>query len=443
MVDRTLSGGERKKVELASVLAMRPRLAILDEPDSGIDMISQDAVISMIYEIRDYGGSVILITHEEEVVKVADRAALMCSGQAFKTGSTQEIVDYYRGRCAPCTSKSFPSPEDARGLQATSPKVSHRHSRQHLRRAHNERPYRGYTGRCWTRTAAPVATRRFSRTAASLIWWCMRIGLSARIWCPVWRSNRKRRRRHRPGLHGLPGAKIEYPVHLCFGVLPAEGEQIINISGEVGEGGGVNLLAHCIFPNATNVRHHMQAQIAIGRNASYGYDEVHYHGEAGGVSVIPHAHISLEKGARLRTSFQLIDGRVGELDIDYEVEAAAEAVVEMLARVYGYGNDIIRIREKCVLKGEDARGVIKSRVAVTGEARSEVFSEMEASGRRSRGHVDCIEIVQDKARARAVPVVDVLDHTAKVTHEAAIGSVDSKQLETLMARGLDRRRRWM
>lgn len=114
MVDRTLSGGERKKVELASVLAMRPRLAILDEPDSGIDMISQDAVISMIYEIRDYGGSVILITHEEEVVKIADRAALMCSGLAFKTGGTQEIVDYYRGRCAPCTSKSYPSLEDTK-----------------------------------------------------------------------------------------------------------------------------------------------------------------------------------------------------------------------------------------------------------------------------------------------------------------------------------------
>lgn len=112
MVDRTLSGGERKKVELASVLAMRPRLAILDEPDSGIDMISQEAIISMIYEIRDYGGSVILITHEEEVVKIADRAALMCSGLAFKTGGTQEIVEYYRGRCAPCTSKSYPSSGD-------------------------------------------------------------------------------------------------------------------------------------------------------------------------------------------------------------------------------------------------------------------------------------------------------------------------------------------
>ena len=42
-VDRTLSGGERKRIELASVLALRPRLAILDEPDSGIDMLSTAA----------------------------------------------------------------------------------------------------------------------------------------------------------------------------------------------------------------------------------------------------------------------------------------------------------------------------------------------------------------------------------------------------------------
>ncbi|MBE0597567.1 MAG: ATP-binding cassette domain-containing protein, partial [Desulfuromonadales bacterium] len=39
-LDRTLSGGERKRIELASILALRPRLAILDEPDSGIDMLS-------------------------------------------------------------------------------------------------------------------------------------------------------------------------------------------------------------------------------------------------------------------------------------------------------------------------------------------------------------------------------------------------------------------
>ncbi|MFA6001598.1 MAG: SufD family Fe-S cluster assembly protein [Thermoleophilia bacterium] len=234
----------------------------------------------------------------------------------------------------------------------------------------------------------------------------------------------------------LPETKIEKPVHLCFGVLPESGEQNINIAVEVGCNAGVKLLAHCIFPNAISVRHNMQAQINIAENGFYGYDEVHFHGQQGGATVIPKAKITLGEGASLATGFQLTSGRVGELDIDYEVEAGPGSVAEMIARVFGSGSDRIRIREKCVLAGERARGIIKSRVAVKGSAISEVFSEMAAVGALSRGHVDCIEIVQEEGRARAVPVVEVFDHTAKVTHEAAIGSVDRKQLETLMARGL-------
>jgi len=234
----------------------------------------------------------------------------------------------------------------------------------------------------------------------------------------------------------LPGIKIEYPVHLCFGVLPKEGIQLINIDAEVGENSKVSLLAHCIFPNAVKVRHLMEAKIRVKKNGSYEYNEVHFHGEDGGVEVVPKAKIYLEEGARITTNFQLIHGRVGRLDIDYEVEAGKDSVTEMLAKAYGYGKDIIKIRESCILKGDGARGIIKSRVAVKDEAKSEVYSEVKAYGKNSRGHVDCVEIVQDKAQARAVPIVDVFEHTAKVTHEAAIGSVDKTQLETLMARGL-------
>jgi Fe-S cluster assembly ATP-binding protein len=111
-VDKTLSGGERKKIELASVLAMKPKLAILDEPDSGIDMLSQEAVMNLIREIKNYGGSVILITHDEEVVKTADRVALMCSGLAFKVGKPAEIIGYYKEHCKPCPTKVFPAKGD-------------------------------------------------------------------------------------------------------------------------------------------------------------------------------------------------------------------------------------------------------------------------------------------------------------------------------------------
>ncbi|NLO32720.1 MAG: hypothetical protein GX117_05100, partial [Candidatus Hydrogenedentes bacterium] len=52
-------------------------------------------------------------------------------------------------------------------------------------------------------------------------------------------------------------------------------------------------------------------------------------------------------------------------------------------------------------------------------------------------HVDCKEIVLDAAAARAVPTVEVRNPSAHITHEAAIGSVSSRQLQALLSRGLD------
>ena len=65
-----------------------------------------------------------------------------------------------------------------------------------------------------------------------------------------------------------------------------------------------------------------------------------------------------------------------------------------------------------------------------------VFSELTASAPYARGHVDCKEIVQDNGKVSAIPIVKVNHPKAHITHEASLGSVDSKQLQTLMARGL-------
>jgi Fe-S cluster assembly scaffold protein SufB len=73
---------------------------------------------------------------------------------------------------------------------------------------------------------------------------------------------------------------------------------------------------------------------------------------------------------------------------------------------------------------------------VRDEATAEVYNELTASAPFARGHVDCKEIVQGSAIARATPIVAVRHPLAHVTHEAAIGSVDAKELETLMARGM-------
>jgi len=233
------------------------------------------------------------------------------------------------------------------------------------------------------------------------------------------------------------GIKIENPVHLCFGVLPKEGIQEINIKAKIEDGAEIKMLAHCVFPNAIKVVHKMSADIEIGNNAFFEYTEVHFHGSIGGAEVIPKAKMRVGKNSRLITNFSLLKGRVGILKIDYDSEIQDNSILEMTAKVYGYGDDKIKIRETGRLIGKSSRGLIKSRVAVKENAQSEVISEINATAPEARGHVDCIEVVQGNALARAIPIVNVTNEFAQVTHEAAIGRVDKKQIETLMARGLE------
>ncbi len=235
----------------------------------------------------------------------------------------------------------------------------------------------------------------------------------------------------------LEGAIIKNPVHMCFGILPEEGLQEIEMNTIIQKNSSVSILAHCTFPNAVKVVHKMDASIEIQDGASYTYLERHVHGKKSGITVLPKARVTLGKHARFATDFELLSGRVGEINIDYETTCSDFSVLEMNAKINGTGDDRINIREIGHLKGEGARGVLTSRIAVRDRARAEVYNKLTASAPFARGHVDCKEIVQDEGVATAVPIVEVNHPKAHVTHEAAIGSVDDKQLETLMARGLN------
>ena len=234
----------------------------------------------------------------------------------------------------------------------------------------------------------------------------------------------------------LEGTIIKNPIHLCFGILHKKGIQEIRMDIKLETGASAHFIAHCIFPKAEKVRHIMDAVVEIAENAQMTYSEVHYHGPYGGIEVIPKAVVKVGKNGRYFTDFSLITGRVGKLGIDYTVKAGENAVIELIARVFGHGDDKISIKEKVMLDGENSRGLIKTRVALEDRAQAEVTGITEGNAAGARGHVDCMEIVKDSAVAKAIPIVNVTHPLAKVTHEAAIGSVDKRQLETLMAHGL-------
>jgi Fe-S cluster assembly ATP-binding protein len=103
LLDTTLSGGERRRIELAAVLAMAPRLAILDEPTAGIDLLSLEEVTAVIRGMGTHDRAVLLITHEEHVAAMADSASQLCAGRIVSQGAVGQVLASYTGRrCQRC-----------------------------------------------------------------------------------------------------------------------------------------------------------------------------------------------------------------------------------------------------------------------------------------------------------------------------------------------------
>jgi Fe-S cluster assembly ATP-binding protein len=107
MLDKTLSGGERRRIELAAVLATSPRLAILDEPTAGIDLLSLSEVVGVIRGMAKGGCGVLLITHEERVAAMADSASQLCGGRIVCRGAVERVLASYTGRsCLRCNGET-------------------------------------------------------------------------------------------------------------------------------------------------------------------------------------------------------------------------------------------------------------------------------------------------------------------------------------------------
>ncbi|MCF7935225.1 MAG: ATP-binding cassette domain-containing protein [Synergistales bacterium] len=102
MMDRGLSGGERKRIELASVYLMKPVLAILDEPDSGVDLLALGEIMRLFRHLTENGSSVLIITHREDVSEGCDRSYLMCAGEIVLEGSPEAVKRYFMNQCTPC-----------------------------------------------------------------------------------------------------------------------------------------------------------------------------------------------------------------------------------------------------------------------------------------------------------------------------------------------------
>lgn len=93
-VNASLSGGELKRIEIATILARDVKLAVFDEPEAGIDLWSFNNLIRIFEKMRqsDKSRTILVISHQERILNIADEIVVLADGKILKQGSKDEIL---------------------------------------------------------------------------------------------------------------------------------------------------------------------------------------------------------------------------------------------------------------------------------------------------------------------------------------------------------------
>ena len=102
-INSGLSGGELKRIEIAMLTAKKSKLTIFDEPEAGIDLWSFNNLISVFEKMHDdIKGSIVIISHQERILNIADEIVLISNGKVSKHGPKDEMLPQIFGKIKPC-----------------------------------------------------------------------------------------------------------------------------------------------------------------------------------------------------------------------------------------------------------------------------------------------------------------------------------------------------
>lgn len=102
-LNSSLSGGELKRIEIAMILARSTKLCLFDEPEAGIDLWSFNSLIRVFEKLHDkLGGEILIISHQERILNIADRVIVLADGQVKADGTKDEILPTLLNSSRPC-----------------------------------------------------------------------------------------------------------------------------------------------------------------------------------------------------------------------------------------------------------------------------------------------------------------------------------------------------
>ena len=102
-INASLSGGELKRIEIATLLARQTKLSLFDEPEAGVDLWSFQNLIRIFEKMRSeiQDSSIVIISHQERILQIADEIIVLADGRISRQGSPDEILPELIGRTAP------------------------------------------------------------------------------------------------------------------------------------------------------------------------------------------------------------------------------------------------------------------------------------------------------------------------------------------------------
>ncbi|MEJ5258256.1 MAG: SufD family Fe-S cluster assembly protein [Fervidobacterium sp.] len=233
------------------------------------------------------------------------------------------------------------------------------------------------------------------------------------------------------------GVEIPLPIHVCTGFVEKKGYQRVIFNIRVKKNARVRFIAHCVFPQAEEFTHNAVSNVIVESGAIMEYYDEHYHSDFGTITLNTTTNAIVESDAVYKNTFHLTKTRVGKLNVIMNLELKENAVGELISKVKGSKDDEVYINEVVHLSGEHARGLAKTVVVGLDESKVNVLNEAYGNAPYSRAHISCEEITKgEKVIVSTTPVLKITNDLAELTHEASIGRVSEKQLETLMAKGL-------
>lgn len=106
-INASLSGGELKRIEIAMIMARKTKVSIFDEPEAGIDLWSFQNLIRVFEKMHEeIHGTILIISHQERILNIADQIVLLADGRIEKVGSREEVMPDLLGAGQPCRTLS-------------------------------------------------------------------------------------------------------------------------------------------------------------------------------------------------------------------------------------------------------------------------------------------------------------------------------------------------